>query len=547
MATEMATERAAYVPTEVATEVATSTPNPTFGPTTSHLALYTTRQRDMMPPAATHKLEKQFKLTIAEKCAAAGTPAASFFFSHQSSERNNCRKFVFTIASQVAKNVPSAGQHVEAAALGITNQTNQTPSYDPFPSPKRTSIDQLATVTRRPLQIGQAPSNEGLSMSPRGDQPALASLIENDLACQLNTLITEPLQLAANQSQSQHSPPRNAKLNVLIVDGLDECKDEMQQLEIITVLHAAVAKQKLPFFIIISSRPEEAIEKCFSQLWGPIFERIDLKTNQDADKDIELVLRATFNDLCKRHDITPGTWPEEGDIAQLVKNASGQFIYTTIALKLIDGPSPQESLKRILAKSRTAGHPSAHIDALYSLILKRCNNPKQAVITLLAINRYSWFRRIDVEHFFHEEIDTNLFLLFKSMPARTDIHSHIVFYHKSVMDFLDDPLRSEDLYVGQHTFYEEILTYYLDFYNGTSERLDDNELFTREQLQELHDDFLRFLPLADLRKRDLQQKLKAYNLAWWSALSSPEMLSNFLWVFHQDPLGFIQVVLSVFR
>ncbi|TFK19590.1 hypothetical protein FA15DRAFT_697413 [Coprinopsis marcescibilis] len=566
--------------------------------------------------------------TIAERCDEAGTLAASFFFSHQSSERNNSRKFVPTVAWQVAKSVPDARRHIEAAAV-LVPMDNHTPSYNPFPSvPERTSFN--ATAAHHTLQNGHpTPSYdsfpavpESTSLFPHGrilrldptvtirNKGPLASLVEKDLASQLSALINEPLKLTAryqSQSQSQVCLDRKPQPNVLIIDGLDECKDEEQQLEIITVLHAAVIEHKLPFLIIISSRPDEAIDKCFSRLWGPIFERIDLKTNQDADKDIELVLRATFRDICGRHGIAPGTWPEEADIAQMVRNASGHFIYTSIALKLIDGPYPQEIL-------RTTGHPLAHLDVLYSLLLKRCNNPKKAVITLLAINRYSqevtdrpnveldlnasdgrhisarrdtldmgleegfktkllspygllpseyclggvggdpsvgtipdrrdlsplgysWFRRIDVEHFFQDEIDTNLFFLFKSMPAWADTDSHISFYHKSVMDFLDDPLRSEDLYVGQNTFYGEILPYYLDFYNGTSGRLDDNQLLTREQLQELHDDFLRFLPLADLRKRDLQQKLKAYDLAWWSALSSSEMLSNFLWVFHQGPLG----------
>ncbi|TFK20080.1 hypothetical protein FA15DRAFT_673869 [Coprinopsis marcescibilis] len=431
--------------------------------------------------------------TIAEECYEAGTLAASFFFSHQSSERNNSRRFVPTIAWQVAKTIPDAHQHIEATAMGLTD--SRTPSYDPFPSvPSVPSVPKPTpptTATNYPLQPDLS---VGLF---RGKGDVLASLVEKDLASQLSAFIIEPLKLAANNNkfESQDTSSHMPQPNVLIVDGLDECKDEEQQLEIIAALHAAVIEHKLPFLIIISSRPEEAIERCFSQLWSPIFERIDLdKMSQNADKDIELVLHATFHDICKRHDIAPGKWPEEGDIAQLVRNASGHFIYMAIALKLINGPYPQEILKTIVAKSRNTGHPSAHLDVLYSLILKRCNNPKQAVITLLAINQYSWFRRIDVEHFFHEEIDTNLFPLFKSMEARADTDSHVVFYHKSVTDFLDDPLRSEELYVGQHTFYEEILPYYLDFYNGTSERLDDNQVFTREQLQELHDDFLSIRP-----------------------------------------------------
>ncbi|TFK19591.1 hypothetical protein FA15DRAFT_674266 [Coprinopsis marcescibilis] len=488
--------------------------------------------------------------TIAEKCDAAGTLAASFFFSHQSSERNSSRKFVHTIAYQVAKNLPGTRQHIEAAALGITtNQTNQAQSYDPFPSMPECTGTSLATVEYRPFTTEQALPTDGLSSlglllrqdipiwSPRGGKRALASLVEDDLASQLSTLIIEPLQIAASQSQSQDSLPGGVKANVLIIDGLDECKDEKQQAEIVTVLHAAVVKQKLPFFIIISSRPEAAIEKCFSQLWGPIFDKIDLKTNQDADKDIAIVLRAAFHDICKKHAIAQKTWPEEGDIEQLVRNASGQFIYATIALKLNDGSAPRESLKSILAENKATEHPSAHIDTLFTLVLQRCGNPKKAVVTLLAINRYSWFRKLDVEYFFQEKIDNNLFLLFKSMPAIPDIHSQVVIYHKSLMDFLDDPLRSGNLYLDQHALYQEILPYYLGFYDGTSKRLHDNRIYTRDQLQELHDDFLRFLPSADLCKRDLRQKLKAYNLAWWSALSSPEKLSNSFWAFHQAALG----------
>ncbi|KAJ2913690.1 hypothetical protein MD484_g6720, partial [Candolleomyces efflorescens] len=212
--------------------------------------------------------------TIAEICGRNKTLGSSFFFSATDPSRNTLKAVVPTIAYQ----------------LGSAN-----------------------VVLKRWITI--AVENDRL-------------IFFRSLKTQMSALIVQPFKrLKQDLGLAANSLP-----HAILIDGLDECKGEERQAELLAVIKECFLESDLPFRVFIASRPEWAVRTALEpggDLHGKVY-HIQLSDDYDASEDIARYLRRRFS-LCGRRIGTPG-WFTEDDIQALVKAASGQFIYAATVI-----------------------------------------------------------------------------------------------------------------------------------------------------------------------------------------------------------------------
>jgi len=132
-------------------------------------------------------------------------------------------------------------------------------------------------------------------------------------------------------------PLRSADIStVIVIDALDECKDEEPSSAILSVLGRLVERiPKVKFFI--TGRPEPRIRTGF---------RLPMLVNStsvfvlhDVDpplinSDIRLFLKHELSELAERHRL--GRWPSDEHISLLCSRAAGLFPYAVATVKFLD-------------------------------------------------------------------------------------------------------------------------------------------------------------------------------------------------------------------
>jgi hypothetical protein len=162
------------------------------------------------------------------------------------------------------------------------------------------------------------------------------SLVDKSLSIQFQKLIVEP----CRQSTSTHRL-------VVVIDGLDECKDQKIQQEILCLIGRAVTEQKLPLRFLIASRPESHIREIFAGALNNTHYLLDIHQSFD---DIRKYLLDEFARIHREHRATMATvpypWPTPVIIDNLVDKSCGYFIYASTVIKFIDNENfhPTERL-----------------------------------------------------------------------------------------------------------------------------------------------------------------------------------------------------------
>jgi len=174
-------------------------------------------------------------------------------------------------------------------------------------------------------------------------------------------------------------PLKAARIRTLIIiDALDECKDEEPASAILSVLSRYVDEiPNVKFFI--TGRPEPRIRSGFRlESLRPITEILRLHDVQRSfvDSDIKLFFRTQLTDISKtRSDCDfSQDWPRPSDINILCKKAAGFFIYAATVIKFVAFKSrtPTEQLDRIISLPQSTAHEGrSGIDLLYSQVLEQ--------------------------------------------------------------------------------------------------------------------------------------------------------------------------------
>jgi hypothetical protein len=174
-------------------------------------------------------------------------------------------------------------------------------------------------------------------------------------------------------------PLKAANISTLIViDALDECKDEEPSSAILSVLSRYVDRiPRVKFFI--TGRPEPRIRSGFRlKSLRPITEvfRLHDVARSSVDHDIKLYFRTQLLDIAKSRSDCDFTedWPSSSDIDVLCTKAAGLFIYASTVVKFVAFryQTPTQQLERIISLPQNTAHEGrAGVDLLYTQILEQ--------------------------------------------------------------------------------------------------------------------------------------------------------------------------------
>jgi len=287
-------------------------------------------------------------------------------------------------------------------------------------------------------------------------------------------------------------PLKTARVRTLIIiDALDECKDDEPGSAILSVLSRYVDEiPNVKFFI--TGRPEPRIRSGFRlESLRPITEVLRLHDVERSmvDNDIRLFFRTRLTEIAKSRsdcNFTQG-WPNPSDIDILCEKAAGFFIYASIVIKFValKNRTPTEQLDRIVSLPQDTTHEGrSGIDLLYTQVLEQALDDMDAdaeeiysrfrtvvgavllVLNPLSMTALSELLRVS-------SISTTLRPLHSLLLIPDNTEDPIHTFHKSFPDFLTDPERCKDkrFLVEPSVHHAEIL---LSCLNLMRERLKKN-------------------------------------------------------------------------
>ncbi|KAJ7089926.1 hypothetical protein C8R44DRAFT_957736, partial [Mycena epipterygia] len=273
------------------------------------------------------------------------------------------------------------------------------------------------------------------------------AIFEKSFSIQLQKLIVEPCR--------QIIPGRIA---IIIVDGLDECRGEDVQQEILRCIGNSIQDPHLPVRFLISSRPEPHIRKMFK---GPSLNTLRCSVNiEQSFEDVRRYLLHEFARIHRKHRTTmaaiPAPWPSSEVVEDLVKKSSGYFIYVSTVIKFIDDENfrPTDRLDIIMGVTEPDfGLPFGALDQLYTQILSEVPARPQLLSILALLGAKFHMSVEDIEHLLGLKTgDVRLMLRGLSsvieLPEPEANYDAVTAHHASFLDFLNDPARSGTFCVG---------------------------------------------------------------------------------------------------
>jgi NACHT domain len=172
---------------------------------------------------------------------------------------------------------------------------------------------------------------------------------------------------------------------VIIMDALDECKDDQKIYKILEALSLHISS--VPALkVLVTSRPEPATRLAFRDplsRHSDIFFLHDVRQNV-VDKDIRVFFTIRLQEMAKRRrledlaeDWIPSEdWPPAELIRQLVSKASGLFIFASTVCKFVDLPGDiEDRLKEIAELPTNENEGRLGIDQLYRKIVESAITP----------------------------------------------------------------------------------------------------------------------------------------------------------------------------
>ncbi|KAJ7651439.1 hypothetical protein B0H17DRAFT_833397, partial [Mycena rosella] len=276
------------------------------------------------------------------------------------------------------------------------------------------------------------------------------SVVGRDMAIQIRKLMIEPCTSLKN----------SAPLTFLI-DGLDECEGDGTQQKLLCLLGNAASEPHHTLRILVASRPEPQIHQAF-QRPGLVGHHHALNIEQSFT-DVRNYLRSEFDRIHREHAETmfsvPAPWPTEPVLEELVTTSSGYFIYAATIIKFIDDADfrPIERLSAVIQNLPTeCGTPFHALDELYSQILRGIPFRSRVLNILCVIVHGGYFGMLQPSRVIIEKLlgldlgDVALTLrrLHSILLMPQDDTQFIQLHHKSFRDFLLDPNRSGNFYIG---------------------------------------------------------------------------------------------------
>jgi hypothetical protein len=283
---------------------------------------------------------------------------------------------------------------------------------------------------------------------------------------QMEKLIVEPLRSADVST-------------VIVIDALDECKDEEPSSAILSVL-ARLAERIPKVKFLITGRPEPRIRTGF---------RLPMLVNStsvfvlhDVDpplinSDIRLFLKHELSELGQRREL--GRWPSDEHIDLLCKRAAGLFVYAVATVKFLDSEVhfPEDRLDVIeklpectAPEGKTRFNPKTTLDSLYTSILQtafgvedpEADSKVRSTIgaVVLVVNPLPPSGIAELVRLDRRKVIMFLKLAHSLLALGEDFNQPVKPFHKSFPDFITDPSRCTDtrFYISPEDLHLELAT-----------------------------------------------------------------------------------------
>ncbi|KAF9645142.1 hypothetical protein BDM02DRAFT_3271916 [Thelephora ganbajun] len=279
-------------------------------------------------------------------------------------------------------------------------------------------------------------------------------IVHESLMNQMGELIVKPLKLADVWT-------------VIIIDALDECKDEEPQSAILSVLGRFVKQTpKVKFFI--TGRPEPRIKTGFRL--PLLVDSTDVFVLHDVhpsliNGDIRLFLKHELAEVARRHRLEG--WPGNEHIDLLCRRAGGLFVYAVATVRFLDSKIhlPKRRLEVIVnlpectvheGKTRFNPRSKTTLDLLYTLILKTAfsededdpevdSKVRSTIGTVvLVVNPLPPPAIAELIGLDIREVTLFLTLVQSLLAFDEDSSQPVKPFHKSFPDFITDPSRCTD-------------------------------------------------------------------------------------------------------
>jgi len=189
-------------------------------------------------------------------------------------------------------------------------------------------------------------------------------IVDEKLLKQMEKMVVEPLRLAEVST-------------VIVIDALDECKDDEPSSAILSVLGRLVEQiPRVKFFI--TGRPEPRIKTGFRlpllEDATKVFVLHDVHPDS-INNDILLFLKHELSELARQHQLEG--WPSDEHISLLCQRAAGLFVYAVATVKFLSKTHlPERRLDVIvnlpqctIPEGKTEVMPSTTLDSLYMSVL----------------------------------------------------------------------------------------------------------------------------------------------------------------------------------
>ena len=274
---------------------------------------------------------------------------------------------------------------------------------------------------------------------------------QGSLCSQMEKLVVGPLKVAQIPT-------------LIIVDALDECKDNEPASTILSILSRYVDQiPAVKFFI--TGRPEPRIRSGFRlESLVPITEVLKLHEvkPEAVDRDIGLFFKTQLANLARDRsdfDLTE-EWPSPSDVKILCKKAAGFFIYASTVVKFVASESDPLVERLALITSlpeSTYEEGKSGVDQLYTKVLQQAFSHAhvdthqkylhfQIVVgtVLLLFNPLSMQGLSELMGSNTQRIRSTVRSLHSLLLVPENIEDPIRIFHKSFPDFLTSSDRCQD-------------------------------------------------------------------------------------------------------
>ena len=302
-------------------------------------------------------------------------------------------------------------------------------------------------------------------------------VVDESLYHQMKRLIVQPLK-------------ESSVSTVIVVDALDECKDDEPASAILSVLGQFTSEiPKVKFFL--TGRPEPRIRDGF-RLHLPakvtdVFVLHNVKPSL-INSDIRVFLKHSFLEIAGRRGGL-ADWPTREQLDTLCERVAGLFVYAVATVKFINNQThnPRRRLDLLLQSPENTTHEgktrlkNTTLDSLYMTILQQAfndddpqNDPRVRSIlgaVILAANPLSPFSIATLLGSNAEDVP----------PLLSSVNSLLILqegadpvrpFHKSFPDFITDPTRctNQRFHISPPEHHLQLLVYCLNLMNQTLEK-----------------------------------------------------------------------------